>query len=59
MEITITIPEELTNQLHTYTHELERCVREKIAVELYRKGRVKNKYAACSIWTRALRGLRF
>jgi predicted HTH domain antitoxin len=38
MEITITIPEELTNQLHTDTQELERRVREKIAVELYQEG---------------------
>ena len=38
MEITITIPEELTNQLHTDTHELERRVREKIAAELYQEG---------------------
>jgi hypothetical protein len=36
-EITITIPEELTNQLHTDTQELERRVREKVAVELYQK----------------------
>jgi len=32
------IPEELTNQLHTDTHELERRVREKVAVELYQEG---------------------
>lgn len=38
MEITITIPEELTNQLHTDTQELERRVREKVAVELYQEG---------------------
>jgi len=38
MEITITIPEELTNQLHTDTQELERRVREKVAAELYQEG---------------------
>jgi Uncharacterised protein family (UPF0175) len=38
MEIIITIPEELTNQLHTDTQELERRVREKIAVKLYQEG---------------------
>ena len=38
MEITIMIPEELTNQLHTDTQELERRVREKVAVELYQEG---------------------
>ena len=38
IEITPTIPEELTNQLHTDTHELERHVREKIAAELYQEG---------------------
>ena len=38
MEITITIPEELTNQLHTDTQALERRVREKIAAELYQEG---------------------
>jgi predicted HTH domain antitoxin len=38
MEITITIPEELTNQLHTDTQELERRVWEKIAAELYQEG---------------------
>ena len=38
MAIIITIPEELTNQLHTDMHELERRVREKIAAELYQEG---------------------
>ena len=38
MEIPPTIPEELTNQLHTDTHELERRVREKIVAELYQEG---------------------
>ena len=38
MEITITIPEELTNQLYMDTQERERHVREKIAVELYQEG---------------------
>ena len=38
MEITITIPEELTNQLHTDTQELERRVREKVAAKLYQEG---------------------
>jgi hypothetical protein len=48
MEITPTIPEELTNQLHTDTHELERRVREKIAAELYQGGvREDQMHANC------------
>jgi predicted HTH domain antitoxin len=38
MEITITIPEEITNQLHTDAHELQHRVLETIAVELYQEG---------------------
>ena len=38
MEITITIPEDITNRLHTDAHELQRRVMEKIAVELYQEG---------------------
>jgi predicted HTH domain antitoxin len=38
MEITISIPEEITNSLHTDAHTLQRRVLEKIAVELYQEG---------------------
>jgi predicted HTH domain antitoxin len=38
MEITITIPEEITNQLHTDAGELQHRVLETIAVELYQEG---------------------
>jgi hypothetical protein len=48
MEITITIPEELTTQLHTDTQELERRVREKVAAELYQEGASEEQ-----IWTLA------
>jgi predicted HTH domain antitoxin len=38
MEITITIPEDITTQLHTDAHALQHRVLETIAVALYQEG---------------------